>query len=249
MFPAVLLLAGAITALALMSGGGGASAEVEGWDEEDQEPAGTADEVIRAIRAEFVSQSSPDHRVRLEKLLREKLSGTVDETTSWMALPCDLEGAPSFHRVSQISTSIGEAYRVPIEVNRTAVGKYPFAVISAGPHPVTPDLSSSIEREEFGRHSSARGRREEFGGIFDLVFRSVVASAVGTVTSMGVQDLVRSMGGERRLARIMRHYRKAEAAGNEDAMARIREKVTRSASRIKGRRVNWAEVEKLTRTT
>lgn len=259
MLPTILAVAGVLTVLTLWSGGSPpttAHRPPPGTpdDEAVWGPPGDPSEAAEAILDEFVAQSEPRNRTKLAKLLRERLTTRIDDTTVQIAMPCDYGTAPSFDRVAEIGLAIGEAYRVPVRADRVEVGKYPFAVLSVGPHPATPDLSH-LEREEMGgvglgaRGSGSTAHRPlptaHFGGILDLVFRSVVASAVGTVTSMGVQDLVHSMGGERRLARIMRHYRTAVARGDEEKAERIREKVTRSASRIKGRRVDWSEVEEL----
>ncbi|MCF6284281.1 MAG: SDR family oxidoreductase, partial [Candidatus Hydrogenedentes bacterium] len=78
---------------------------------------------------------------------------------------------------------------------------------------------------------------------FDLIVNTIVASAVGTVTSMGVQDLVHAAGGERKLARLVRRYKSSKYKGREDKSAHIAQKVARTASRLKGRKVDWTEVE------
>lgn len=76
------------------------------------------------------------------------------------------------------------------------------------------------------------------GQIVTLIVSTVIQAGVGTVTALGAQGLIRSMGGERRLARLMRRYRRTGSP-------RIRRKIVRTASRLKGRTVNWAEVEQI----
>ena len=74
--------------------------------------------------------------------------------------------------------------------------------------------------------------------IVNLIVSTVIQAGVGTVTSLGVHGLIRSMGGERRLARLMRRYKRT---GSE----RVKRKIVRTASRLKGRTVDWAEVERI----
>lgn len=195
--------------------------------------------VAKAIVDEFLSQVQPSNRGRFEKLLRERLVRQVASDGWQILLPVDVYGAPPFDRVRHIASALGESYVVPVDVSMIVLRRrWPFAIVTVGPVSAEPDLSGLSE-------DGFNGTAERYGGLVDLIVNTVVASAVGTVTSMGVQDLVRSMGGERRLARIMRHYRRAEQRGDERTMAKVRRKVTRTASRIKGRLVDWSEVEAL----
>ncbi len=198
-------------------------------------PPGTTEEVASAICAEILSQSRPDARGRLGKLLLEALSRRVGTNVLQVALPVDGPGLMTFDRFSELCLALGEAYDVAVAVEKVGVGKYTFAIATVG------------EAHGAGDEAEWLGKlpREQFGGILDLIFQSVIMAAVGTVTSMGVQDAVRAAGGERRLARLMRHYRKAKAAGHLGRAERIKGRVTRSASRIKGRQVSWDEVESL----
>jgi hypothetical protein len=199
--------------------------------------------VVGAIHDVLISSANPRSRKKLEKLLRERLTFQIGDC--WQILfPVDIEGTLSFSRVNQIAKAVGESYVIPMAVEKILVKKIPFAVITVGSAVgIEPNLSWATG-EEYGRNR--RRSKTTYGGIVDLIVNSVISSAVGTVTSMGVQDLVHSMGGERRLARIMRNYKKAEERGDTETMDRIKKKMTKSASRIQGRKVDWSEIESLT---
>lgn len=240
-----LLLAAGITAITFLSASrGSAGPDDAGADQpadrdgDTYEPPSNPAETVAALQDVLLGLSKFQGRERLGKLLRERMTVQVDQQTWQIGFPVDLEGTLSFDRMTEVCRTISEAYRTPITLQRTDVRGVPFALVTIGPWtPADPDLSW-LDQEQMG----ARAR---YGGLVDLVVNTVVASAVGTVTSMGVQDLVHSMGGERRLARTMRHYRAAEARGDGETANRIKQKILRSASRIKGRKVNWAEVERL----
>jgi hypothetical protein len=245
--PVVAALAVGMGLLAMF--GGEKTPERESDNEGIYEPPTDPSEVVSAIHDVLISSANPRSREKLEKLLRERLTFQIGD--SWQILfPVDIEGSLSFKRVNQIATAVGEFYVIPMAVERVLVKKVPFAVITVGSSiGIEPNLSWATDSDEYGRHMAAtnRGRSKvAYGGIVDLIVNSVISSAVGTVTSMGVQDLVHSMGGERRLARIMRHYKKAEDRGDTETMDRIKKKMTKSASRIQGRKVDWSEIESLT---
>lgn len=213
----------------------GLSPQVARNQGEDEGPPATAEELASAICSEIVSQARPEARTRLGKLLLGPLSRRVEEGVVQVALPCDGPGLISFGRLSEMYLALAEAYGVPLGVGRVRVGKYTFGVATIG-----------VARPAGGEAewlSSISGER--FGGLLDLIFQSVVMAAVGTVTSMGVSGAVRAAGGEPRLARLLRHHKKAEAAGNQKRARKIQDKILRSASRIKGRQVDWSEVERL----
>lgn len=209
-------------------------------DDLDAGPPATAEELTSAICAEILSQSKPEARERLGKLLLGPLSRRIDRGME-VALPCDGRGLLPFSRLSEMYSALAEAYGVPLTSVKVKVGRYTFAVAIVGRTDPAGDEAAWLAPLA----SEQYGKIERYGNLLTLIFESVVMAAVGTVTSMGVQDAVRAAGGERRLARLMRHYRKAASAGHRGRAERIQGKILRSASRIKGRQVDWSEVEGL----
>lgn len=236
--PSLLIPALIGTALLFLFSRGGEDAREED-EEADYEPPSTPMDVVNAIHDVLIESANPREKEKLKKLLLEKLTFENGDGTYQVLIPVNLPKAPSFERISQIATTIAEQYRVPTAVQLLDVKRVPMAQITVGSEtPADPILSSFG-----GRPSSSTSR---FGGILDLVVNTIIASSVGTATSMGTQSLIHSMGGEKRLARIVRKYRKAEARGDEAEMEQIRQKMTRTASRLQGRKVSWSEIEGLT---
>lgn len=234
-----LLIPALIGAALLFSFLGGSRDTREEDEEIDYEPPSTPRDVVDAIHDVLVESANPREREKLKKLLLEKLTFENEDGTYQILIPVNLPKTPSYDRINQIAMTIAVHYRVPTVVRLIDVKRVPMAQITVGSEiPADPILSS------FGRHLSSSPSR--FGGILDLVVNTIIASSVGTATSMGTQSLIHSMGGEKRLARIVRKYRKAEARGDESEMEQIRQKMTRTASRLQGRKVSWSEIEGLT---
>lgn len=215
----------------------------------DPTPPSPPGEVIQAIVEELASQAPEENRDELRQTLLGHLS-RGNASGAQLAIPVEFPGAPSLDDVKRIALTLASSYgwsssgkggaRVDLfDVKAPgAEERRKLSLVTIGDLPIEVKWIRGPNGESFGR-------RESFGGILGFVFQTVAASAIGTVTSMGVSDLVRSMGGEPRLARLMRHYNAAVSRGDSGAAARIRSHVTHTASRIKGRRVDWSEVEQL----
>lgn len=211
-------------------------AELRTPPEDELEIGSAPGEVVRAVAEEIVQQAPPERREDLRRVLLEDLT-RGNPRGAQLAVPVDIEGAPSSERIEQIALAVGEAWEAPVRVtvehasSGDGEAEYPVVLVTVG--------SAPAGTEWIGASHPA----ESYGGILDTIVQTVVSSAVGTVTSMGVQSLVNSVGGERRLARLVVRYKRAKKSGNGESVVRIKEKITRSASRIKGRKVDWSEIE------
>lgn len=168
-------------------------------------------------------------------------------------LPCDQSAPgqlPTPEYLFDIASGIAESYGVeaagfPLQWNHETTGPMAMcAIIFHAPDSPPPSQSDAIRH--FTKQLAAK--TEQFGssyGFIDLIINSMVASAVGTVTSLGVQDLVHAAGGERKLARLTMKYKAAKARGGATRASHLLAKLTRVASKIKGRTVDWQEVDAL----
>lgn len=236
------LIAALLGGLALFAGSNGPALE-DSELEEDGGPAATPKEVAFAIRDEILSQADPKSVDKLSKFLNERLM-RVGENSAQIAVPCDMKGAMPCERISEMSLAIAESYQIPMSVElvsvRSSSGRtYPFSLVTIG----NPVGTSSVDWISEG--SSGFGSTERFGGIVDLIVNSFVSSFVGLFGTRSAESLLQSLGGERRLARLMRHRKTALSNGNQDRAERIKEKILRSAARIKGKEVDWTEIEAL----
>lgn len=186
-------------------------------------PPSTPHEAAQALIEALVGRVPDKYRAKIEKLLSEHLVVPL-EYGYMVSFPVDIQGTLTTGEFADLATAVSEATGVPVSLHMEAVGKYPFA---------------------FASYGSGQPVATSFGGLLDLIVSSIISASVGTVASMGVESGVRSLGGEKRLARIMRHYRSAVQHGQQARAEQIKAKVLRTASRIKGRQVNWSEIEAL----
>ncbi len=215
-------------------------------------------EVMNAFIDQLAEQSNVRGAKPMASLARRTL--TVHEPSfSALVIPCDqrlhrLLPAPEL--LERIASTMGDSYQVG-QINYPARWSHPefgsvaiCAIVFHHPGAPTPTRDQVLGPvAESLRKLVGRGEFIEYGaidqyGILDVILNSVVASAVGTVTSMGVQDLVHSAGGERRLARIVRRYKRAEQREGPRAR-KLLGKIKRTAERLKGRKVDWAEIDTL----
>lgn len=225
MFP-ILFASAALIALVVMSADHSEPDLGEDWTYEDPP---TSKDVIFAISGAILAQAPAMSQSKLRQILSRLIHQDGD---SWhLVIPVDDFSSFDHRRAHGIARAVSDSMHFPVSIRDASLEGHQVCIVSAG-LPLD-DLSWL--------------GRDEFGGVIDLIFNSFIATAVGTVTSLGVQDLVASAGGERRLARLMRHYKDAVARKDESAADRIRQRICRSASRIKGRRVDWSEVEALTK--
>lgn len=230
---------------------------------EDQEPtpqASSSREVMDAFIDELASQSQSNMAHVMASVARRTLTHHQG-TWSSIVIPCDQrlhKALPEASLLERIAETLGKAYEVGVEefparwthpdLGSVAVCAIVFYDANTPPptaqealQPMEDALRRMVSRGEFIEYDA----EEQFGGILDMVLNTIIASSVGTVTSMGTQSLVRSAGGEPRLARLMRRYKRARARGDTSNARRIQNKITRTASRLKGRKVNWNEVEQI----
>jgi hypothetical protein len=93
------------------------------------------------------------------------------------------------------------------------------------------DVLTQAELEAFGGGGA-------LGNVGSFIMRSFVNASVNAATQRGFDALVESAGGEKRLARLVRQYKRT---GDKRKL----EKIRRTAERIQGRRVDWDEVNQL----
>ena len=202
---------------------------------------------IKAVAQQGIQANSLSHLINKNLVLK----GRVDYSA--VLLPCDqiIPGQlPTPDLLHNIAAGIAESYEVctatfPLAWNHPTTGSIAMCAITFyAPGAPVPNQFDVISR--FTAQLSSQ--TEQFGssyGFIDLIVNTMISSAVGTVTSMGVQDLVHSAGGEQKLARLVRNYKAAKARGGAGRASHLLKKITRVASRIKGRDVNWGEVDAL----
>jgi hypothetical protein len=186
----------------------------------------------QAFIDELAGQSSDrSAATKLRKLLTENMAATgpaIQTPTgpehAWaaVALPCDegVDGIPTPAFIERIASTLAESYEVKVSVaslpwTDPERGLVPMCAVVYYLSPQPPALTQ---------------------GSFTGALQTIIQAGVGTITTLGTQGLIRAMGGERRLARLVRRYKRT---GNE----RIRRKIIRTASRLKGRNVDWNEIE------
>lgn len=223
----------------------------------------TPAEVVAAYARELWGQSAGRKREEMFEFATQMLISADDPEWASILLPYGERPLPERSYLEHVADGIGVAFETSLTTAPVQwEGRSLLLVVFHQKFASLPDpmaiTATTIRKIEafveaggtgyrgYGRYEHRGYGHDRFGGgIVDLIVNSVVASAVGTVTSMGVQDLVNSAGGERRLARLVRHYKKAKGSGDESRARQITEKIAKSASRIKGRRVDWSEVEGL----
>jgi hypothetical protein len=215
-------------------------------------------EVMDAFIDEIASQGKTP--APLASLARRTLT-THEPTWSTIVIPCDQrvhQLLPSPELLERVAKTISDAYHVetviyPARWSHPVLGSVGLCAISFYEPGTAPPSKSQVLDPVAAQLSTFLGRGEyvEYGaGILDpgrllqLVVDSFIGAAVGTVSSMGVQALIRSAGGEPRLARLVRRYKRAEQREGPRAR-RLLAKIKRTAERIKGRHVDWNEVESL----
>ncbi len=216
-------------------------------------------QVMDAYVDELAEQSNARMAGAMASIARRTLTNHQPGWSS-IVIPCDQRlhkalPAPGF--LDRIAKALGDSYEVgvttyPARWSHHKLGSVAICAVVFHPKdglpptreetlkPMADALQKMVSRGEFIEY----GATEQFG-LLDLILNTIVASSVGTVTSMGTQSLVRSAGGEQRLARLVRKYKRAKAHGNMGRARQVQKKITRSASRLKGRQVNWSEIEQL----
>jgi hypothetical protein len=201
----------------------------------------------QAFIDELAGQSSDrSAATKLRKLLTENMAATgpaIQTPTgpehAWaaVALPCDegVDGIPTPAFIERIASTLAESYEVKVSVaslpwTDPERGLVPMCAVVYYLSPQPPALTQG---------SFTGAQTQPLLGAIDvvgMVVQTIIQAGVGTITTLGTQGLIRAMGGERRLARLVRRYKRT---GNE----RIRRKIIRTASRLKGRNVDWNEIE------
>jgi len=214
-------------------------------------------EVMEAFIDQPASQAQYGGR-QMADMARRML--TVHEPGfSAIVIPCDQRlnaYLPEADLLSRISDAMAESYDIektlyPAKWSHPTLGGVKLCAIAFHPkdgfspsreavlHPIADAL-----RENIGPGDFIYGGIERYGNVLDLVVDTFVSSAVGTVSSLAAQDLFHAAGGERRLARLVRRYKRAKQRG-DPRYRTILLKMKRTAERLKGRQVNWDEVEEL----
>jgi len=216
-------------------------------------------EVMDAYVDEIAAQSDARMASAMASIARRTLTNHQRGWSS-IVMPCDQrlhKALPDPAYLKRIASTLAESYEVgmvayPARWSHPKLGSVGVCAVVFYPkegmpptreealHPMAEALRTLVSRGEFIEY----GANEQFG-ILDLIVNTIIASSVGTVTSMGTQSLIRSAGGERRLARLVRRYKRAKTVGDTGRARRIQSKITRSASRLKGRHVDWSEIEQL----
>lgn len=191
--------------------------------------------------------------------LARKMLTVHEPGFSAIVIPCDQRlhvYLPEKELLSRISDTMAESYDIektvyPAKWTHSRLGAVELCAIAFHPKDgISPPRKDVLEpiadslRKHIGEGDFTYGGVERYGNVLDLIVDTFVSSAVGTVSSLAAQDMFHAAGGERRLARLVRRYKQAKANGNP-RYRNILAKMKRTAERLKGRQVNWEEVENL----
>jgi hypothetical protein len=205
---------------------------------------------------QLASQSNVLGAKQMASMARRVL--TVHEPGfSAIVIPCDQQlhrALPDADMLERISSAMADSYQVnrtviPAKWTHSVLGEVALCAVVFHPksspppshHEVLEPIEDSLQRY-VGRGRFVYGSDESYG-ILDVIVNSFVGAAAGTVSSLMVQDLYHAAGGERRLARLVRRYKRAGPGTNR--ARRLIEKIKRTAERLKGRTVDWNEIEGL----
>jgi hypothetical protein len=175
-----------------------------------------------------------------------------------MVVPSDQSihpSIPTMERYKEMGSALAEAYECGFHFYPMgwAEGRAPpvemcVLVFYDRDIPLPPEKEVLARVQEKFDEAQERLQQSQYQGygfvqtLMMWIAQAFVMAGVGTATSMGVSALIRSAGGEPRLARLMRRFKRLPEGHRKE---RLKEKIVRTGKRLIGKHVDWDEVNRL----